>query len=63
MSTTGAAQADVGSDAVDCPVINATRMPLLKSDTVPHFKLDLFFTWLAFCVAHYSPCIPRASLI
>lgn len=63
MPTTCAAQADVGADPVNRPVVNATRMPFLKGNTIPHFKLDLFSIWLACCAAHYWLFISRASLI
>ena len=61
MPTTCAAQADVRSNTINRPIVNATRMPLLKGNTVPHFKLDRFFIWLACCAAHDWLFISRVS--
>ena len=54
MPTTSAAQSYVRADTINRPVVDATRMPLLKGYTVPHFILDRFSVWLACCAAHYG---------
>jgi hypothetical protein len=54
MPTTGTAQSYIRADAVNRPVVNAARVPLLQPYTVSNFILDRFFTRSACCTVHYE---------